>query len=139
MLHERLSGKADFPEYIPVEAPPVVVRETTLARAADDPVSRALALIADRACQSLSVREVAASLSLSPQSLHARFQARLGRSPGEEVRRVKLATAKSDLRNPHLTISEVASRVGYSEQNKLTNFFKRETGMSPSQWRKNHL
>lgn len=136
VLNQRLSGRADFPNYIAVLAPPVIIRDSTLFGGSGDLVSRALALIAERACQNLSVRQVAKELSLSPQTFHSRFVERVGHSPGEEIRRVKLGKAKSYLRDPQVSISEVASLVGYSEQNKLSQFFKRETGMSPMQWRK---
>lgn len=136
ILHQKLGGKDDFPDYIPVKAPPVLVRETTLSTSADDPISQALNIIARQACDNLSVSQVADAISMSSQALHSRFVKRVGHSPGEEIRRIKIARAKSDLRNPRLSIAEIAARTGYNEQSKFSNFFKRETGSSPSQWRR---
>lgn len=139
VLEAKLSGDKSFPDYIPVVAPAVMIRDSTLKIIDGDPVSRALAMIADQACENLSVRKVAEELSMSPQSLHSRFVERIGRSPGEEIRRVKLAQAQNHLRDPQMTIASIATHCGYSEQNKFSNFFKRETGLSPSRWRSENV
>ncbi|MDF1711308.1 MAG: helix-turn-helix domain-containing protein, partial [Akkermansiaceae bacterium] len=139
VLEAKLSGDKSFPDYIPVVAPAVMIRDSTLKIIDGDPVSRALAMIADQACENLSVRKVAEELSMSPQSLHSRFVERIGRSPGEEIRRVKLAQAQNHLRDPQMTIASIATHCDYSEQNKFSNFFKRETGLSPSRWRSENV
>jgi AraC-like DNA-binding protein len=97
-----------------------------------------IVLIAERACEGLAANEVAVAVGLSPQTLHARFIERIGRTPGEEIRRVRVATAKRLLADPRLSIGEVAERCGYGQQGKFSNFFRRETGCSPREFRQRH-
>jgi AraC-like DNA-binding protein len=135
VLDRRLSGESGFPSYLPVEPPPIVARQSTGGDFARDPLHRVLALITARACEGLTVREIAAAVSLSTQALNARFLQRFGRSPGEEIRRAKVATAKRHLADPRLSIARIADLCGFNQQSKFSNFFRRETGFSPRAWR----
>ncbi len=138
ILNQRLSGKNDFPDRLLVSPPPVVARESTIGVLPQDSVGKALQIIAERACEGITVRKVAAAVGLSPQTLTAQFMERNGRPPGEEIRRARLAKAKRHLHDSRLSISEVASLCGYAQQSKFSNFFKRETGLSPRDYRKEH-
>lgn len=134
-LDARLGGKTKKLSTLRIHPPPILARQTTTRGPTQDPISRAIALIAHRACEGITVKEVAAAVSLSPQTLHSRFLQQLGRSPGEEIRRNKLATAKRHLNDPRISITRAADLSGFSELSKFTNFFKRETGLNPRQWR----
>lgn len=46
--------------------------------------------------------------------------------------------AKVCLRNPDLSVQQVAELLGFSDQSAFGKFFKRECGMSPVQYRKEH-
>jgi LacI family transcriptional regulator len=135
VLDRKLSGELGLPSYLPVEPPPVVVRQSTFGDPTRDPLMRALALIADRACEGITVGEIAKAVALSTQTLNTRFQQRFGRSPGDEIRRTKLATAKRHLADPRLSIARIADLCGFNQQSKFSNFFRRETGVSPRVWR----
>jgi LacI family transcriptional regulator len=90
----------------------------------------------DHACEGLTVKDLARVVHVSQQMLATRFKDVVGRSPGEGIRRVRMERAKHYLVTTHLTIANIAGLCGYSEQSKFTNFFKRETGVSPSEFRK---
>ena len=134
-LDACLRGEAELPAQISIAPPPVIERESTAGVTGGGPVSKALALIADRGASGLTARGLAAAVRVSPQTLHARFVERIGRTPGEEIRRVRVATAKRLLADPRLSISEVAQRCGFEQQSKFSNFFRREAGMSPRDFR----
>lgn len=136
VLDDKLSGKAELPAELLITPPAVVPRETTMGVVSADLTSRALALAAEHACDGLTVRELAERLGISTQTLHARCLSRTGLTPGELIKREKLATAKRLLTDPRLTVDEVAERCGYEQQSNFSNFFRRETGRSPSSWRK---
>ncbi len=52
------------------------------------------------------------------------------------VNRQKIAAAKSLLENPSASIFAVAERLGYYDVNYFSAFFKKQTGLSPSEYRK---
>ena len=73
--------------------------------------------------------------AFSTQTLHARCIERTGHTPGELIKREKIATAKRLLSDPRLSIGQIAERCGYEQQSNFSNFFRRETGLSPRAWR----
>jgi LacI family transcriptional regulator len=134
-LDNKLSGKAELPIELSISPPSVVARESTVGDLSDDPAGRALKLITERACQGITVGELAKHTGVSAQTLHARCLARTGQTPGELIKREKIATAKRLLRDPRMTIGGVAERCGYEQQSNFSNFFRRETGFTPRAWR----
>jgi LacI family transcriptional regulator len=136
LLHGHLAHQRAIPPFTRVEPPPVVERQSTLGRGRGGPLERALAVIAARCCEGVTVREVAAAVGLSPQALHAQFLKHLGHAPGEEIGRARHGAARRLLKDPRLSIAEVALRCGFNQPSKFANFFRRRGGLSPRDWRK---
>lgn len=134
-LDACLGGEAGLPAKLSIEPPPVIARESTAGLAGRDPLSKAVALIAERAQEGVTAQEVAKEVGLSPQTLHQRFVERVGHTPGEEIRHLRVAAAKRLLGDPRLSIAQVAQRCGFDQQSKFSNFFRRETGASPRDFR----
>lgn len=78
---------------------------------------------------------VAADLGLSARSLSRRLEeAGLGfRALWDDTR---LHLARTYLRDPRLTLAEIAQLLGYSEQSAFTRAFRRWTGEGPKAWRR---
>jgi DNA-binding LacI/PurR family transcriptional regulator len=134
-LESCLAGEAALPADLAITPPPVISRESTVGLPDRSPVGKALQLIAARACGGITAREVAAAVEVSPQTLHTFFLKRIGRTPGEEIRRVRVAAAKRLLNDSRLSIGEVAEQCGFVQPGKFTSFFRRETGTSPRDFR----
>ena len=64
-----------------------------------------------------------------------RFRKIIGHSILQEIRQVRLETAKRLLRNPGLGMNFIASNCGYNSPSAFSIFFRAETGQSPSSWR----
>ncbi|MEM6394573.1 MAG: helix-turn-helix domain-containing protein [Planctomycetota bacterium] len=62
----------------------------------------------------------------------------MGHSPGEEVRRVRMARARTLLIESRMGLIEVAVRCGFASLSSFAQAFKREHGMSPGRYRKVH-
>jgi LacI family transcriptional regulator len=135
LLDQKLDGRIELKEKVLIDPPPVIARESTIGRAGLDPITRALKFISSHACEGITVREVAEALSVSPQTLNILFSKKVGRGPGEEIRRCRLAAAKRFLKDPRLTIGEVAEKCGFTQHAKFSNFFRRESGVTPRAYR----
>jgi AraC-like DNA-binding protein len=135
-LDRTLSGEGALSPLTPVPPPPIVVRESTAGTTSLDPLQSCRQFISDHCAEGITVKQVATVAGLSPQILHARFLKRFGCSPGEAIRQARLAVAKRYLQDPRLSILRVADLCGFNQSSKFSNFFHRETGFSPREWRK---
>ncbi|MEX2607286.1 MAG: helix-turn-helix domain-containing protein [Kiritimatiellia bacterium] len=127
------------PVHSPVRVPPggVVARESTRLTAIDDPlVAEALALIESELSHAVTVADLAAKLHTSERTLRRRFLAALRRSPHEEIMRARSRRAHDLLDKTHLSISEIAFACGYAEVSQLSRAIRAETGLTPTQYRK---
>lgn len=114
----------------------VVVRESTDFYAVnDDLVARAQAYISDQCHRHLEVNDVAAKLSVSPKTLQNRFAASLNRSVAQEIRRVRIERAKRELTGSDLATEQIATHAGFTSNSRMCEVFRRELGMTPSQYR----
>lgn len=86
--------------------------------------------------QRLSVAAMAALLHVSARTLERRVRDSTGQSPGSFVQAVRLRRATHLLETTCLPVSEVASRVGYSDHTGLHRLAKRLARSSPGQLRR---
>jgi LacI family transcriptional regulator len=114
----------------------VVARESTDFYAADDPlVAEAQAYIAQQCHLHLEVTDVAEKLCVSTKTLQNHFASALHRSVAEEIRRVRIEKAKRELATSDYSIHEIAKRAGFASNVRLCEVFRREVGMTPSEYR----
>ncbi|HUC92214.1 MAG TPA: AraC family transcriptional regulator [Paenibacillus sp.] len=81
------------------------------------------------------IENIASSLGISPGYCQEVFRKVYGISPRRYLSELKLHEAKVMIRQPELTLKEIASRLGYSQLSHFSRQFKRWTGMSPLQFR----
>lgn len=115
----------------------VVARQSTDTLAVDDPdLAAALAFIRSHATDPIQVGDVLRAVAVSRRWLERRFREVLGRGPGAEIRRVRLARAKMLLAETEMPVPQVAARSGFGSREYLANVFKSQTGLSPRQYRR---
>lgn len=85
--------------------------------------------------QHRSVAFYAAALHLHPNRLNTLIRSHCGRSPKAVINRRITEEAKYLLANTLLAIHDVAHRLGFDDPNYFSYFFKRETGISPHQFK----
>lgn len=78
---------------------------------------------------------MAQRLGLSERTLQRRLEAS-DRAFNELVDRTRQSLAKGFLRNPNLSLVQIALNLGYSEQTAFTRAFKRWTKSTPHVYRK---
>lgn len=137
LLVRLLTGERSAVDPVLVPPSPVIARASTLQpdAGADAFFRHAWRWIQDHACEGVTVNELMELVPLSQRAFTRRFAELYGRTPGEEIRRVRVEQAKSHLRHTTFSIERIARLCGYDQQAKFSNFFKRETGMSPSEYR----
>lgn len=87
----------------------------------------------------LSLTQVAEAVHLSPNHLSTSFKEKTGVGLSEYLIDIRIRHAKQLLATTDLLASEVGERVGYQNMNYFSMLFKRIVGMSPSQYRREHM
>jgi AraC-like DNA-binding protein len=107
-----------------------------LVPAYSDPVvGPALRLLHANPAHPWTVAALAAKTGVSRANLGRRFTAMVGHPPMTYLREWRLTLAADLLREPSATLAAVAGRVGFSTAFALSATFKRERGVSPSEYR----
>ena len=88
--------------------------------------------------ESFTLRDMANSCSVSIATLCKTAKANSGRTIGQLLLDGRLCLAKKVLTNSDHSISEIANMVGIGDYNYFSRIFRNETGMSPTQYRKEH-
>ncbi|MFD5475884.1 AraC family transcriptional regulator [Streptomyces hawaiiensis] len=108
----------------------------TWYRAHSDPVvAPALRLLHADPAHPWTLPALAAKSGVSRAHLARRFTALVGQPPMTYLRERRLALAAELLREPDTTLAVVADRVGFANGFALSNAFKKEHGVSPSEYR----
>ena len=82
------------------------------------------------------LNDVAATLGVNPSYLSTLFKQHEGISFTDFVLREKIELAKTLLLYSHATYAQIAATLGFSSQSHLGKYFKRQTGMTPIQFRR---
>jgi LacI family transcriptional regulator len=136
MLDRLMAGQKVASPLIPCLPRRVVPRASTDIRMFGDPdFEAALSFIRRRACGKITVPEITKYLHVSRRVLERRFQTFLGRSPNDEIVRVRVERAKQLLAETGLTIAEIAAQVGFATASYLCQVFRRHVGVSPAEFR----
>ncbi len=137
LLADSLDREVPLQPRTVLPRPPLVWRESTGGgELHGDVIQRARKLITERACDGLTVNELMQTVPLSQRVFTIRFRDVVGRSPAEEIRRIRIEQAKYYLQTSALTVTRIANLCGYSRHSKFGRFFKHETGLSPQAYRK---
>ncbi len=115
---------------------PIVERESSDTLAHPMPEIRAaLVAIHKNLSHAFGAQEIAEKTGIPRTKLDRLFAEVLHRSVGAEILRQRLARAKRLLKNRDMLIKQIAFLCGFCNCAYLTNVFKEQTGLTPSQWR----
>jgi LacI family transcriptional regulator len=129
-------GKADTRKVRPFKPQGVTERESTSTYVFADPdIAAAVAHIRREACNGITIDEVVRGNNLTRRTLERRFAQVVGRSPGDELRRVRLEAVKHAMEHTHLPLADIAAQCGFSCLSSLSHSFRLATGMSPRAYR----
>lgn len=115
----------------------IITRDSTDTLAVDDAeVATAMRFIRENALlPHIDVPAVLKALPISRRSLERRFEQILGRSPAEEIRRIRLEKARQLLIETDMPIPSVATAAGFGSPEYLNYVFRTEFGQTPQKYR----
>jgi len=102
-------------------------------------IERAMHFIEMQFREPISVEDIANAADRSASHLHALMRQQLGRSPMQVVQERRLEEARRLLVTTDLPIKQVQVRSGYSDATHFSRTFRARTGLSPSQYREQHI
>lgn len=115
----------------------IVVRQSSDIVAVEDPrIAEALRFIRQHATEQIDVTRVARETALSRSVLERRMKALIGRSPGEEINRIRFAAVEKLLTQTDLTLDAIAARCGFTHPQYMAEAFRKRAGMTPGEFRR---
>ena len=82
------------------------------------------------------INNLAADVNMSKSTLARKLKAVSGMTPSDFIRQIKIQHACHLLENQNHTVTEVADMVGFDERRYFSTIFKKETGVTPSEYMK---
>ena len=110
-----------------------------VAQSFDSPLSDAIAYVETHLNQQITVQQMAEAAGYHVSHFTRLFQSRMGISPGQFILQKKTETATQLLTSTDLPIASIADSLGFGSQFYFSNFFKKQTGMTPSSYRRLYL
>ncbi|MBA2113785.1 AraC family transcriptional regulator [Bremerella alba] len=139
MLERMMQGE-DLSNQSKLMAPlGIETRQSSDIVAIEDPwLSRAIQIIRERATDGLNVSNVLSEVPLSRSSLERGFRQYLGRSPNEEIVRVRVEHVCRLLRETDISLDGIAQRTGFTRAQYMLQVFRKHKGTTPGAYRRQH-
>jgi AraC family transcriptional regulator len=112
---------------------PSIRRGPSLSRAS---LARVTSYVAEHLADDLSLQELAAVAGLDVFAFARAFRESAGLPPHQDVLRARVERAKALLRDPALSVSDVALRVGFATPSHFSTTFRRVTSVTPRSFRR---
>lgn len=137
LLARLMAGEGAGTSSILVEPMGVMARQSTDVLAIEDRhIATALRHIRERACEGLNVEDLLKVVPLSRSVLERRFSQILGKSPKEEILRIRLDRVCRLLAESELPVAAVAEKAGFEHPEYMSRLFKKKLGITPGEFRK---
>ena len=136
LLESLMAGKPPPKEPIRIPATGVVARKSSdILAITHTGVAKSLRFIWEHGNEPIRVMDLPGVAAMSRRGLHKAFLEHLGRTPGQELQRVRIERAKKMLTESGLKVEVVARTCGYQSINSFCVAFKRVTGVSAKVYR----
>lgn len=136
VLDRLMHGRSVPQRRMEIEPLGVVARQSSDIVAVDDArLASALRFIREHACEGIGVDEVLRAAPMSRSTLERGVRKALGRSPHDELLRVRLEGAKRLLAETDLKLSAVAQRSGFRHAQRLCERFRAAFGETAGRYR----
>ena len=138
LLQRLMDGGPPPNERILIPPSRISVRPSTdILMFEDRDVVAALNYIREHAADGIGVSDVVRNVAVSRATLERKFRRMLDRTPREEIERIRVERIRMLLLETTYSLDKIALMSGYKTANHLITSFRRVTGCTPGQLRKN--
>lgn len=139
LMDQLLSGHSIPVEPLMLKPTGIKTRQSSDILAVSNPhLADALRYIRDNAHRAIYVPDVLKVVSVNRRTLERLFASILGRTPLQEIHRVRIERAKELLINTELPVELIAKRCGFTQMRRLSETFRTTTGMTPTTFRRQY-
>lgn len=118
----------------------VVQRHSTDTLAVpNEDLADAVRYIRENACVPCTIKDVLRHVPVGRRWLERQFVRYFGRTPHEEIARVRIETALRLLKMSNLDVIDISGRCGFSELKTFYTAFRKATGTTPAAFRRQQL
>lgn len=115
----------------------LIVRQSTALDAIEDPlVRRFLEMLRQQRPGLLSIEELARNCHVSRRLLEQRVKAATGKTPRQLLSQTLVDAIQRFLSQTDYTLAHIADLLGFEHAERLSHLFRRQTGMTPGEYRK---
>lgn len=115
----------------------LIVRQSTALDAIEDPVVRRfLELLRQQRPGLLSIEELARDCHVSRRLLEQRVKAATGKTPRQLLSQTLVEAIQRFLSQTDYTLAHIADLLGFEHAERLSHLFRRQTDMTPGEYRK---
>ncbi len=137
LLSQMMAGKKVLQTEIFIEPNRIITRRSTeILAIQDQQIAVAARFIREHACEGISVNDVLHAVPVSRSVFSQRFKKILGRSPKEEIQRVRLQRAAGLLCDTDWPVKRISDEVGFYDPFHFSRVFKKAYDRSPLHYRK---
>jgi LacI family transcriptional regulator len=136
LLDRLMAGEALPAEPLLVPPKGIVVRQSSDIMAIEDPqVAAAVRYIREHACHGINVNDVVKHVGLSRTLIERRMRQAIGRTPGEEIVKVRFGRVRQLLAETDLSLAVIADRCGFEHPQYMAESFKKHFSITPGAFR----
>lgn len=136
MLEQRLSNPSLPPQRITYGTIGVIRRASTSPVYPDRRATKGMAFVNAHGCERITIDDVAREMGVCRRMAERLFRQHVGISILDAIRKVRMETAFTLLRNDSVQIDAIPFQCGYAASpSYLKTYFKRQTGLTMREWR----
>ncbi|MDY0289021.1 MAG: DNA-binding transcriptional regulator [Sphaerochaeta sp.] len=109
---------------------------TDIVAIRDSLIAEAISIMRNNAHNNLKVEDILQHFSLSRRVFEKRFKKALNRTPHQQILRIRIGFARELLATTTKTLQEIAEIMNIENPEYFSVLFKREAGMTPSEYRR---
>jgi LacI family transcriptional regulator len=137
LLARLMSGERVPPEAVLVPPLGIHTRHSTDVLALEDrEIAAAVRFIREHACDGATVADLLKAVPLSRRVLESRYRKATGRTPHQDLLRIRIERVKQLLAETDHSLERIAGLAGFNHPEYMSVAFKRETGMTPGRYRR---
>lgn len=135
---DRLLRGESIEQEIDLQPLGVTTRQSTdLVACEDVRIRQAIHFIRNHAHEGINVQDLLKAVPMARRCLERRFKETIGRSPAEQIRRVKIEKVRGMLDATDIPTPDIAEACGFRYVEHMIPLFKKHHGCTPSIYRKN--